>query len=402
MRCYRVLLGCLRSRLLWASILTVLAACGGSYGESADASAPSSDGGASDDASGIDASAIMDANRSDDAGVAPDAEAGSDAASGVGVAEVSAACIRVDPSLRRLPRTHVVSVYEGKGSIPTTKVSVVEKDVTLVLASYDALTWQISVSDAGSLERVYVEAFNENVSSVVVKGVPADVPITKRGASNTSHGYTHAVNVSGGGFKAQMASIRTWIDGLETTYQGAYTGDKFTVGGPLPLSGAEVYDTRDECRDPCSRTGAVTAWKSVSGGMVTITGLAATSNDFAELRVQNGARCGKHYFELETTSGAKLGISSAEDYYSVGADDGALLVPPSARVGVAVDLDARTVVYTTKFGDGTTVKEPPKPLDLWYRGAVGPAVSLLGQAEVQLILRAPFVLPVPDGYATDL
>jgi hypothetical protein len=388
--------------------LVVLAACGGRYGETDDHEI-TNDAGVAFDAA-VDSSppstppsdAAIDVTgdvtnemppldsggtvSNDDAGVAV-----------LGPDDVGSACLRLPNAMTRVDNTHVITLYGGTGSPAQATVTVNLADVTLVLMSYDPLTWKISVGAGGSVAKVYVHAFGKtNLDGTTVTGLAPAVPVTKRAVNATALGYTRTANVGGGDFPGTIAEARKDIGGLETTYQGSGSVAAFKVGGNIGSTGIEAYDTRVQCKNPCLRSGTVTAWTDVFGS-ATISGLKATlSGSFSALRTANGPRCGKHYFEITGPAGT-AGMTSAGDSDFLFITSSSAPVPVGTT-GVAVDLDAKSVTYYS--GPTPTTH----PLNLWYREALGPAwdTDQTKSGTVTLTTTGPFKNQVPTGYATDL
>lgn len=384
-------------------VVAIIAACGGKYGTDGD-----------DDSNETPDSGAVTPTPPPPETPGPSNFDGGDASSDVNVdggpafVDVSASCIRAPSSLPHLPATHVVSVYEGvkgDGGVYVVNVKVTQKDTVLVLASFTPEQWRISFEGTGSLSRVFVRITNGSISSYELVGVPNNVPVSVKASQPYARGWTRDANSGGGKYAQQIATIRDDIGGLETTYQGTYTGTSFTVGGALPsgATGIESYDTRTTCADPCSRAGTVEKWQNAPGSNATITALSANgSSNGAELRTDDGARCGKHYFEIQTTTAATVALTSVDDAYPlVFTPASGIQVPASTRVGVAVDYEANTITYTTKTGNAAAVTQPVKQLGAWYRESIGPAYYASAQGTVTLVTRAPFALPRPTDYAAD-
>lgn len=379
-----------RIYLFAAAVVTGLVACTSYGGE--DGANPFADAGSL----GPDASVIADAQvgqpdggpNNEDTDAATDGS--TDASISAQAIDVSAACIRAPGGLKRLPQTHILSVY-GAAANGTITVNVAAKDVTLVLSSFDQVTWNITASK-GAPSKVYL------YGKGTVAGVLA-TSVQKGTATAYSYGYTRKQNLGGGDFAKQIATIRSDIGGLESTYQGVYSGATFSVGGTLPApEKIESYDTSVTCVNPCLRASTVSQWTDLQG-KATITGLTAVSKagESAELRVSPGVACGKHYFEVASSTLQTFAIAGTELDHSLGTSPSKLAVlGGNGPVGVAVDLDANVVTYTI----GTTTKE--QPLGLWYREVVGPAFEVSGAATITLTTKKPFTGTPTAGYAADL
>jgi len=133
---------------------------------------------------------------------------------------------------------HVVSVYEPFCSAPAPEwphpclvahdpVRVVveprEKPVTLVLAAYDAVRWQIEVRPGATVRRVLTGGYHAQE----VVGVPREM--VESVYLPYAYGWEVSRNTGGGEFWSLLEQARGLTGLVETSFQGCYTGREFAI-----------------------------------------------------------------------------------------------------------------------------------------------------------------------------
>ncbi len=412
------------------TLVTVLAlaACGGAVNPLVEEPAPKTDGGPAptlpdetglrpaDDGgkSEVDVGVGGGGERPVDAGVvAVDASISPVVPPSAGAA-VGSACLRA-PALPPVPQAHVIGVYESTGGVHgygqahvpgpiQVKVTAAASPATLFLMSYEPITWQIALESGASVAKVFVSTYYP--SQTTVTGLPASVPVTglTAGAVAAAYGWEATYNQGGGSFDKAINVVRSKIGGLEATYQGAYGGSTFTVPPPAGAIHSH-YDNRVACTDACGMPSGTMAWKVISPGTTASTsGLVAnvaTSTWGASLRGSRGARCGKHYFEIDAQGAGKVTATvtiQGLGFYPLSFNQPTADVK-GGRLGVAIDLDAATIAFVTASGAGSA-----QALPLWDHEEIVPAVDVEStkSATVTLVTRAPFAFSPPAGFAGDL
>jgi hypothetical protein len=123
---------------------------------------------------------------------------------------------------------HVVGVYEGLGGSVDVVVKPTPKPVVLVLSSYSSVLWTVTLSAGAALDSVILQGFEPQD----VMGVPANVPVTKRGFNEAcayTYGWEDFNNQGGGDYKLMISSVRAFVGMNESTFQGCYSGGSFEV-----------------------------------------------------------------------------------------------------------------------------------------------------------------------------
>jgi hypothetical protein len=344
-----------------------------------------------------------DVDTSGDASTVPDAE-GSDASdAAVGPAALSDACL-FPSTLPMGTATHLIAIYEGGGAVQANGSRLVTvnvagtKPVTLVLSSYEKVTWKIVLGSGASVAKVDLHGF---VAGTTITGIPPTVPVTTRASSFLGTGYKRTSGSSVNYGKA-IAAVRAGLGHVETTAQFLYTGVTFSVGGtnaaPAPPAG---YDTRKACVSPCAVTPSALAWKTISPQhSISADGLTVVLGGIGLVQMTRGLRCGKHYFEIEAYGSGELTINGVDDYSLPAADPGPALESTTKRIGVALDLDVGEVTYSKPTDAGAPQKTTYK-IDRWYFDEVGPTIWPSGSGKATLVIRSPFQYVPPAGFVAD-
>ena len=133
----------------------------------------------------------------------------------------------------------VVGVYESDCTrmatespfeclVPREPITVVvgprSKPVVLALVAYDAVTWRIEVQPGATVERVLIGGYQAQTVEGVAAGIVESLPV-----GQYAYGWEITNNSGGGGYWQMMAGIRDATGLVETSFQGCYTGARFTI-----------------------------------------------------------------------------------------------------------------------------------------------------------------------------
>ncbi len=130
---------------------------------------------------------------------------------------------------------HVIGVYEGTGGTHGTVHGTVDvtvrarpRPIVLVLSSYEAVDWRLTIEPGATIERVLVSDFPGGIASIVT-GLPAGVTPEVIDACDFGFGWEPEHNTGGSDIRRTIAAIRGLTGLAETTFQGCYAGTSFTV-----------------------------------------------------------------------------------------------------------------------------------------------------------------------------
>ncbi len=342
---------------------------------------------------------------------------------GPALPDIGEACLRTEPQAT-VPGLHVIAIYaprrevfDERGRVPRpVAVHVTGTDpVTLVLSNYEPTIWNVTLAPGASVANVTVDAVYSGDTSVT--GVPG-VPVTIRATTKSVAGWTRASNdTSSPSFPAYIEQVRSTHGGHEVTFQGAGDAASFTVGSPAGAAvapvgtGATRYDMRVACADACVVPAMPLTWKGLGAGLTTsadqrtVSFQDQTAAFFASSR---GARCGKHYFEVETTAEARVGIAPilAIGPTPIRPDQATYeVVPAGSRVGVAFDLESLAVRFAIRTPQGSVIRSGSSDYALWYREEVGPSAMIRTDQKVtggtRLLPPGEHFFVPPPGYVAD-
>lgn len=134
---------------------------------------------------------------------------------------------------------HVIGVYEPDCRQPaptwpfaclvapepvTVVVEPRPKPVVLALIGSEPVVWRIEVRPGASVERVLTAGYDEQT----VIGVPAGV-VQSLALEHYAYGWEIEHNSGGGGYWWMMSALREATGAVETSFQGCYTGGRFTI-----------------------------------------------------------------------------------------------------------------------------------------------------------------------------
>lgn len=350
--------------------------------------------------------------------------AGSDAGyiqpTGIAEGPQGARCVRVNTPMPYASNAHIISAGAVQG-IPEPAVVVNVADTgapaQLYLTSSKGLKWKVVPGPNAKIARVFVSSYENKAT---IEGVPpADVVVRPfKGSLTTIEPNpitSGAVNATG-----QLADAREAFGGVETTLQAVYYASTFDVpaapSAVLAQKQIQLNDVRDKCVDACPSPSDTAFWapthsvgtNTVEGKKVTVNTVTAGGSSL--IKGLRGFACGKHYFELTTTSTSPqlalgVGFKKGSDLDSL-----ALSRFREARVGVALDLDNDWVYFRNATGYTCTsgiggcsdpqvgpLGEKGYKLDRVVSGEVVPVARLDPGDSVTLVDAAP-TFPVPPGF----
>ena len=121
------------------------------------------------------------------------------------------------------PELHVVGVYESAGGKASVKVDRPGKLVTLVLSSYEPVTWDVSVAPNSQVAQVVLGGYHRQA----VKGLPDGVQIVEafyKGGDRTKR-FHHSYSIDSAYFRPMVRALHR-LTGLQiSSFQGTYASD---------------------------------------------------------------------------------------------------------------------------------------------------------------------------------
>ncbi|HEY0302509.1 MAG TPA: hypothetical protein VGC36_14285, partial [Rhizomicrobium sp.] len=100
--------------------------------------------------------------------------------------------------------------------------------IVLALSAYEPIDWELTVAPGAVLERVIVQGYGAARLHGVPDGVPVQV-VDREHICSYGYGWEVEHNGGGGNYRALLAELRALTGLTETSFQGCYTGDSFTV-----------------------------------------------------------------------------------------------------------------------------------------------------------------------------
>jgi hypothetical protein len=136
---------------------------------------------------------------------------------------------------------HLVGLYEGQERTRSASVTVKRpgKRVTLVLTSYETVTWQVSVDPETVLEKVILGGYERQAVKGLSDGVPV-VEAFRGGGAARSLGYCYRIDSLA--FRQVMDNLASLVDAPVASFQGAYRPTGVLMVDRLQSDARLAYD----------------------------------------------------------------------------------------------------------------------------------------------------------------